>query len=179
MRVAVYGGSFNPPHVGHAMVAAWLGWTDQVDEVWLLPTYAHAFGKDLLPFPRRLQLCGALASAVGPWVRVSDVEQTLDGVSYTVDTLRHLADAHPDRTFRLCVGSDVLPETPRWKEWSAIEAEFDPIVVGRAGYAEVEGAPSFPGVSSTAVRRTLASGGSVEGLVPAAVRRLIQPGDYY
>ena len=43
MRVAVYGGSFNPPHVAHAMVASWLLWTRLVDEVWLVPVFRHAF----------------------------------------------------------------------------------------------------------------------------------------
>ena len=43
MRIAVYGGSFNPPHIAHTMVASWLLWTEMVDEVWLVPVYRHAF----------------------------------------------------------------------------------------------------------------------------------------
>lgn len=173
MRVAVYGGSFNPPHVGHAMVAAWLGWTEQVDAVWLLPTAAHAFGKPLPPFAERVAWCEALASAVGSFVSVCGVEAELPAPSYTIDTLTHLAQRHPEHRFRLVVGADVLPQTPRWKAWDAIAARFDPIVVGRGGYPPIDGAPTFPEVSSTDVRSRLAAGQPIDGLVPAAVARLL------
>lgn len=171
MQVGVYGGSFHPPHVGHAMVAAWLRWTDQVDEVWLVPAAEHAFGKALAPFDHRLRWCRALAGTVGPFVRVLDVEGRREGPSYTLDTLDALAAAHPDARLRLVVGADVLPETPRWKGWGTITARYAPIVVGRVGYPEVPGAPVFPGVSSTAIRAALASGEDVSALVPAAVLR--------
>src|SRR5688500_13322137 len=103
MRVAIYGGSFNPPHVGHAMVAGWLRWTDLADEVWLLPAFAHPFDKELAPFDRRVAWCAALAEAVGPWVRVEPIESTLPPPSYTVDTLSALRDLHPGRQLRLVV----------------------------------------------------------------------------
>lgn len=75
MRVAIYGGSFNPPHIGHGMVAAWLRWTDFTDQVWLMPTFSHAFSKSLADFTERLAWCAALAEDVGPWVQVTDIEQ--------------------------------------------------------------------------------------------------------
>jgi nicotinate-nucleotide adenylyltransferase len=120
MRIAVYGGSFNPPHVGHAMVAAWLRWTDRVDEVWLLPAYAHPFDKELAPFERRVSMCRALAVSVGPWVRVEPIERDLPVPSYTVDTLEVLAARHREKNLRLVVGSDVLSSTSQWKDWDRI-----------------------------------------------------------
>jgi nicotinate-nucleotide adenylyltransferase len=173
MRIAIYGGSFNPPHVGHAMVAAWLGWTERVDRVWLLPTGAHAFGKSLLPFPTRLAFCHALAATVGPFVEVCGIEGERSGPSYTVDTLRELAAQHPEHRFQLVVGADILPDTPRWKEWPTIATLFEPIVVGRGGYPPVDGAPTFPAVSSTEIRARHDRGESVDGLVPARVRVLL------
>jgi nicotinate-nucleotide adenylyltransferase len=177
VRVAIYGGSFNPPHVGHAMVVAWLRWTEQVDAVWLVPTYAHAFGKVLLPFELRVALCDALATAVqngpGEGVRTETIERDLPAPSYTIDTLEALAARHPDHTFRLVVGADVLPETPRWKAWDAIAARFDPIVVGRGGYPPLPGVPTFPTVSSTAIREALAKGEPVDGLLVAGVRAVL------
>lgn len=170
MRVAVYGGSFNPPHVGHGMVAAWLKWTGRVDEVWLVPSFAHPFGRELAPFDRRLVLCRALASTVGPWVHVSPIESELPTPSYTFHILEALAARHPDHRFQLVIGADILEQTPKWHRWDAIEARFEPIVVGRQGYPTPAGAIDFPGVSSTEVRRRLARGDDVSALLPAAVR---------
>lgn len=168
-RIAVYGGSFNPPHVGHAMVAAWLGWTDHADTVVVVPTWDHPFAKDLAPFDDRLAWCEALASSVGPWVEVSDIERTLGGTSYTRRTLDALAAAWPDATLRLVLGADLVPTTPRWRDWDVIADRYNPLVIGRGGFPPVDGAPTFPAVSSTAVREAWARGEDVSAWVPAAV----------
>lgn len=168
MRVACFGGSFNPPHVGHAMVASWLLWTERVEEVWLIPTFVHAFDKDLAPFSRRYDACERLAALLGPRVRALDIEAHLPAPSYTVHTLDALAQAHPGARLQLVLGADNLSSLQKWKNWRRIEAEYSPIVVGR-GEADVVGAPTFPDVSSTEVRRRLAAGLSVDALVPAAV----------
>ena len=177
MRIAVYGGSFNPPHVGHGLVAAWLQWIDGVDQVWLVPTFAHAFDKELAPFSARLSLCQALAGTVGPWVHVCSIEEELARPSYTIDTLCTLQSRYPEHEFRLVVGADVLEQTDAWKQWGRIQGEFNPIVVGRQGWPTPAGALDFPGVSSTVVRDRVRNGESVEHLVPVAVRRLL--GDLY
>lgn len=177
MQIAVYGGSFNPPHVAHAMVASWLLWTGLVDEVWLVPVFRHAFegwhNKSLASFEDRLVWCRAMAEDVGPRVRVSDVERHLAVPSYTIETLRALESAHPEHTFRLVVGADALPTLPKWRAWAEIEASFSPIIVGRAGYPEVPGSLSFPALSSTEIRRRLEEGLSVEHLVTRRVASLL------
>ncbi len=168
MRVAVFGGSFNPPHVGHAMVAAWLRWADRVDEVWLLPAFRHAFDKSLAPFDVRVRACEALSTVLGVGFRVETIESTLPTPSYTVRTLDALAARHPEHRFRFVVGADVLPQLPQWREWARVAEQYAPIVVGRGAVA-VDGAPTFPEVSSTEVRRRIAAGEPVDHLVPAAV----------
>lgn len=177
MRVAIYGGSFNPPHFGHAMVAAWALWTRQADEVWLTPTRAHAFGKALAPWELRLAMCRALAGLIGPGVRVCEVEDRLTAPSYTIDALDLLRQEHPGVRFHLLLGADNLPDTPRWKRWDRIEAEFAPIVVGRDGYENPPQSVVFPAISSTAVREGLASGRPVGHWVPEAVLAVM--GDHY
>jgi nicotinate-nucleotide adenylyltransferase len=173
VRIGVYGGSFNPPHVGHAMVAGWLRWTDRVDAVLLVPTFAHAFGKTLAPFELRVRMCEALCVDLGPWAGVSRIEAELGGTSYTVRTLDALTRARPDDRLQLVIGADVLPQTPLWREWERIAREYAPIVVGRAGHPPVTDAPDFPSVSSTDIRERLSNGGPVDHLVPASVRRVI------
>lgn len=173
MRVAVYGGSFNPPHVGHAMVAAWTLWTARADEVWLLPAYRHAFEKLLAPWEARVEMAEALARTVGPRVRVETIEAELPVPSYTVHTLDTLAARHPEHIFHLVVGADILPQLPLWKEAARLQARYPLIVVGRQGYADVPDAPAFPDVSSTVIRERLARSEPVDHLVPAAVAGLI------
>lgn len=179
MRIAVYGGSFNPPHVGHAMVASWVRWTGQADAVWLVPVFRHAFedrhGKVLAPFESRLAWCAALADELGPGVQASGVERHLPAPSFTVDTLGHLASAHPEHRFRLVVGADVLPQVGAWRRWDEIEDRFSPVVVGRQGYAAPTGRPSvdFPSVSSSEIRSRLLRGDAVDHLLTASVRALL------
>ena len=168
MRVACFGGSFNPPHVGHAMVASWCLWTDLVEEVWLIPAFVHAFEKSLVPFPQRFAACERLAALLGPRVRAIDVEARLPAPSFTIHTLDALAAAHPGHTFRLLLGADAVPTLPKWRDWSRIEAEYAPIMVGR-GDADVAGSPTFPNVSSTEVRRRVVAGEPVDALVPQGV----------
>lgn len=155
------------------MIAAWLRWADRADEVWLLPTHTHAFGKRLAPFEERVRWCVALAEAVGPHVSVCTVEASLPGTSYTRRTLDVLSEQHPDCAFRLVIGADLLPTTPRWRDWEGIEAHYAPLVVGRAGHPPVADAPTFPDVSSTAIREAFAQGRPVDHLVPAAVLALL------
>lgn len=174
MRVAVYGGSFNPPHFGHAWVATWLRWADRADEVWLVPAFDHAFDKNLAPFSLRVRCCEAMAAAVGPALRVSTIEAELPAPSYTVRTLDTLSARHPEHRFQLVIGADNVPSLPLWREWPRIEATYAPIVVGREGYPPVPGAPMFPGLSSTEVRERLAAGEAVDHLVFPAVAKILR-----
>ncbi len=173
MRIAVYGGSFDPPHVGHAMVAAWLRWTDRCDEVWFVPVFGHPFAKDVTPFADRVAMCEAVARDL-PGIRVCTIESELPVPSYSIDTLRVLRDRFPDHRFRLVVGADVVLQTAKWKAWDAIEREFSPILVGRTGYPTPPGAIDFPPISSTEIRRRTRAGEPIDALVPAAILDLVQ-----
>ncbi|MCB9745463.1 MAG: nicotinate-nicotinamide nucleotide adenylyltransferase [Alphaproteobacteria bacterium] len=174
MVIAVYGGSFNPPHVGHAMVSAWLLWTRQVDAVWLLPAYKHAFDKALAPFERRCAMLEATLPSLPSGISVCRVEAELPTPSYTWNTLVALRARHPEARFRLVIGADNLDVVDKWHRWPDIAAEFDPIVVGRAGFPPVEGAPTFPAVSSTEIRERVKRGQPVDHLVLADVRPLLE-----
>ncbi len=178
MQLAVYGGSFDPPHVGHAMVAGWLLWTQRVERVLLVPAFAHAFDKRSAPFVQRLALCQAMARDVAPErIEVLDLEARLPTPSYTLHTLRAITAERPDARLRLVVGADVLEQTDHWHAWDSIVDEFEPIVVGRVGWPPVPGAPSFPGVSSTEIRERLAAGEPIDHLVTAGVAALLASGD--
>lgn len=167
-RVAVYGGSFNPPHVGHLMVASWVLWTRRADEVWWSPSYSHPFGKDLAPFEARVNWLRALLRE-HPGMSVCTAESEISAPSYTVDLLDYLSAQRPELSFRLLVGADNLDDLHRWKDSGRLQDAYHPIVVGRVGYPCEHDTVEFPGVSSTEVRRRLADGLSVEHLVPASI----------
>lgn len=171
------GGSFNPPHVGHALLALYVLETQPLDELWLVPTWQHAFGKDLAGFDDRIEMCEAMAAALGPRVVVSRVEEEVarlrGGESRTLHTLEHLATVRPDHRWRLVIGSDILRETSSWLAWDEVVRRAPPIVVGRGDFPPPAGADvaplTIPAVSSTEVRRKIARGEDVRGLLPRSV----------
>ncbi|RLB44806.1 MAG: nicotinate (nicotinamide) nucleotide adenylyltransferase [Deltaproteobacteria bacterium] len=169
-RVAIYGGSFDPPHLGHVLSVAWALSAADVDAVWIIPTWKHAFDKEHgASFEQRLSMC-KLAFSVFRDVEVSDIEQRLGGVSRTLDTLDALESEHPDAVFRLLIGADVLPTTNRWHRWDEVVKVAPPLVIGRQGSPVPEGCPiSIPNINSTDIRSGFAHAADVTGLVPTAV----------
>lgn len=176
--IALFGGSFNPPHVAHQMVALYVLETQPVDAVWFVPTFVHAFGKDLAPYADRVAMCELAARAVGARCVVSRIEEELAArpgfvASRTLDTAQAIAAAQPGATLRLVIGADILAETHKWYRWDELVRRAPPIVVSRGGYprppdllsTEVE----ITTLSSTLVRTRIAAGDDVSGLLPRAV----------
>ncbi len=179
MRVAIFGGSFNPPHVAHQMAALYVLETAPVDELWLVPAVRHAFGKTLAPFADRLAMCEAAAAALGPRVRVSAIERDLGGESRTLRTIRRLQQDHPGTSFSLVIGADLLAEIPSWLGGAELQRTVPFIVVGRAGFTGGDGSVALPAVSSRQVRAALAAGTEVRGMVPRAVLDYISSHNLY
>ena len=180
-RVAILGGSFNPPHVAHLMAAYWTLATQDVREVWLLPSFRHPFGKELAPFDDRVRMCELAARGVRG-VAVCTAERELAGdphVGKTARTLEHLVAKHPDTEFALVVGADILPDTPKWWRWDLVNELARVIVVGREGFPPVPGAPTFPAISSTEIRARIARGADVSGLGPRKVRQYVEEQGLY
>jgi nicotinate-nucleotide adenylyltransferase len=182
MDIAIYGGSFNPPHVAHAMVASWLLWTEQVQEVWLVPVFRHAFEgiqeKTLARYEVRLQWCRELSADVHGRIRVSDIESKLPPPSYTIDTLKALDSLHVSSRFRLVIGADVLAQLHLWKDWKGIEKSYAPIIVGRGGY-DLPGALPFPTVSSSGIRESLGRGEVPSHLLTSSVTKCLEAENPY
>jgi nicotinate-nucleotide adenylyltransferase len=181
-EVALLGGSFNPPHVAHLMAAYWVLATQGATEAWLLPTWKHAFGKQLAPWEDRVRMCELAAAPLrGLHVCTAEAELRDDPlVGKTARTLEHLVAKHPTLRFALVVGTDVLPETAKWYRWERVQELARIIVVGRQGHPEgADGRPPLPPVSSTDVRARLARGEDVSALVPRRVREYIEERGLY
>jgi nicotinate-nucleotide adenylyltransferase len=169
MNVAIFGGSFNPPHVGHVLAVAYVLATADVERLVIVPAHKHPFGKPLAPFDDRVRMC-ELATAMMPSVAVSRIEETLDGL--TLHTLESLATAHPDWSLRLVMGADILLESDKWFRFDDVRKLAPPIILGRAGVAHTGAPPPLlPEISSTRVRElVLAKAWSdLAPLVPRAV----------
>lgn len=181
--IGVFGGAFDPPHLGHALLPSYLLARGLVDRVVVAPCADHPLGKSMSPFAARLGWTRQAMGFHGPAVAVTDLEDRLaraeGGPSYTLRLLRALAREHPDARLRLIVGSDIvaLGEHHRWHRWAEIERDFAPIVVPRAGYA-APGACTLPEVSSTQVRASLARRDweALASVVPAAVLAALRMG---
>lgn len=176
MRVALFGGSFNPPHVAHQLAALYVLETAPVDALWFVPAFEHAFGKPLVPFEDRLAMCELAAAALGSRVRVSDVERAIGGRSLTLRTVRRLTELHPEHAFSLVIGSDLQADVSSWYRAEELVRAIPFIVVDRAGgrrsgtdAAATTPPVAMPDVSSTAVRAALAAGQPVDAFVPRAV----------
>lgn len=134
-RVGLFGGSFNPPHVCHTLATCWALQTGNLDEVWWLPTYQHAFGKDLVGFETRVAMC-ELALRDLNRVKICTIERELGGESRTIDTVKALKARHPGDAYTLIVGADILAERHKWKNWEGLMELVSLKVIGRAGYEE-------------------------------------------
>jgi nicotinate-nucleotide adenylyltransferase len=176
MRIALFGGSFNPPHLGHELAALYVLETAGVDELWLIPCFQHPFDKALEPFEDRLAMCRLAAGALGPRARVTDIERELGDESRTLRTVRALQARHPEHQFALVIGADLVAETASWYGAEELRAAVSFIVVGRAGHDAGTGSRALvemPAVSSTEIRRALDDGEPVTGLVSRAVLEYI------
>lgn len=182
--VAIYGGSFNPPHVAHAMAVSYVLATEQADIVWVVPAFIHPSGKKLVDFVWRAEMCRKMFLNERPGrVIVSDVERELDGVSYSLRTVKHLVAKHGEEyDFRFVVGSDCLINKDSWNgDWERINQLAPMVVLGRHG-AEVPGIPTIlPSISSTDVRKRLQEGDmeSAKLLVPGMTLSYIVDKELY
>ena len=119
MRIAIYGGSFNPPHLGHAEAVRSVYDELKPDIVYIIPDHVppHKEPEPGCPTPQqRLELC-RLAFADIPNAVVSDIEIRREGRSYTADTVRLLREKHPDDEFFLVLGTDMLLCFDRWYQF--------------------------------------------------------------
>jgi len=188
--VGLFGGSFNPPHIGHVLAAAYVLSAGLVERVIAVPVFSHALGKSLAPFPARVAMA-RLAFEWLPGVEVSDVEQELGSPSRTLRTIQALSARHPDWQLRLLVGSDILGELHQWHAYAEIERLAPPLILPRPGAPDPsrpgEAARILPDISSTEVRASLdaAARGDSEGaaelqrVVPAPVLAYIREQGLY
>jgi len=190
-RIGVFGGTFDPPHIGHLAIAEWARDRLALDRVIFVPagTPPHKRDGARTPAESRLQMT-RLATRGRPGFAVSTVEVRREGPSFTVDTLRLLQRRHPGARLFLILGADSLDDFATWKDPEEIARLATLVVAGRPPArrgprskrrARVRGAgrtirldnPVFP-VSSSLIRSRVRHQRSIHGMVPDAVERYIE-----
>lgn len=181
-HIALFGGSFNPPHRGHLQVLNYLQKKKDFDEIWVLPTAVHAFGKPLLPFATRKHLLKLLLQDLGSHEKISikSIEQTLyretHKPSRTIDTLRRIRKQRPHAELTLILGSDLLTEIHRWKNLPGIRKLATLHFLPRKGFAaenrELQQVPFASEVYSSRIRERLKESKQPLGLTPRVAKFL-------
>ena len=175
MHIALFGGSFDPPHLGHVLAATYARSVGGADEVWVLPVAEHAYHKSLSPWDQRWALCQAAFAGLG-FVRVCDAERNNPG-GFTFHLVCNLQRQHPGQRWSLVGGTDTALDLINWHRGPELVTLVECLAVPRRGFDEHPAA--LPAISSSDLRSRLAQGRAVTGLVPAAVERMIADRGWY
>lgn len=198
MRVGLFGGTFDPVHLGHLILAEQCREQCDLDEVWFLPSGSppHKPAAAISEGRHRTEML-RLALAGHASFRVSEMELTREGPTYTVDTLTAISEQHPDWELFFLIGGDSLSDLPTWRQPQRI-LQLATIVAANRGDRPLPDATellpelaaaagdrirlvAMPGVdlSATDLRRRVRSGRSIRYLVPRAVEVYIQEHGLY
>lgn len=199
MRIGIFGGTFDPVHMGHLILAEQCRDQAGLDEVWFLPSYhpPHKAAAAVTRFEHRCDML-ELAVAGHPAFRIERIEKELPPPSYTAETLAELRRRHPGADFALLMGSDGLPDLPGWYEPRRVVELASLVVVPRPGVMlwtadRLAKALDLPTeavrlryvacpmieIASRELRRAVADGMSVRYLVPRAVEEYLRDRKLY
>lgn len=197
MRIAILGGSFDPPHKGHELVANQILRHFGIEEVWLMPCFVHPFNKSVSSPTHRFAMAKLLENDK---IKASDFEIKKRGMSFTIETLYGLSRQYPQHTFFWILGSDQLPSFQKWKDWQGIIRKYNVIIYPRGddivtekkvmSYLNLKILPKNviitaqkdikkSSISSTLVRQMAKEEKPINSLVPKPVATYIQVHQLY
>lgn len=175
-KIGIYGGAFNPPHIGHCMALMYAMCMHDLDQVWVIPCGSHPDGKDLIDFGHRFMMCQIAFTRIRN-CRVLHLEDALDKPSYTNRTLKFIKEHEPNADLHLIIGQDNLPKIHEWEGGYETLKLAKLIAVPRSGF-DNEG-HLLPDISSTMIREMLENSKSVERHLDFGVRDYIKKNSLY
>ncbi|HOX03690.1 MAG TPA: nicotinate (nicotinamide) nucleotide adenylyltransferase [Candidatus Paceibacterota bacterium] len=183
-RLGLFGGSFNPVHTGHLLVARAAIEELAIDRLYWIPAAQSPFKPESAPAPGADRLCLLrLALAGHPEFEIDDQEIRRGGMSYTIDTVRDYARRFPDAGLVCLIGADHVAQLPQWREAESLARAAEWAVIPRPGDSARPFPPPFRGrwlrgfplgISSSLIRDRVRSGQPLEPLVPPAVAEAIR-----
>lgn len=191
MKVGIFGGSFNPIHIGHAIIASHVIQHSDLDQLWLMVAPLNPLKQPLNDNSydiHRLRMAELVSRHING-IETSAFEFSLPRPSYTVNTLQALQEKFPNHEFTLVIGADNWAVFNKWKDWQTILANYDILIYPRLGFdvnipeqysqrVKLTDAPIIE-VSSTRIRDGLACGESMRFYVPDDVYNYIQVNHLY
>jgi nicotinate-nucleotide adenylyltransferase len=189
MNIGLFGGSFDPVHLGHLLVAQAACEELGLDRMFFIPAAQSPFKPDQQPTPGALRLRMLRLALVGKSAYEVDAQELeRGGVSYTIDTVRDYARRFPEAELFYLIGADHVAKLPQWRAAAELARLVEFAVIPRPGEAAVEFPAPFRGrrltgvplgVSSSEIRRRARGGWPLEPLVPAAVAEVIRNNGLY
>lgn len=190
-RVGIFGGTFDPIHLGHLIVAEQARDRLRLDRIVFVPARVPPHKRGAVAGAEHRYRMTCLAAGDNPGFEVSDVELRREGPSYTVDTLRAFRAISPgDAQLHLLLGADSARDLEQWKDVDALLEDSTVVVCGRPGVGQ-DDLPARVGrratflatplleISSTEIRRLVREGGTVRYLVPVPVEEYIRSEGLY
>lgn len=195
MRLGLYGGTFDPIHLGHLILAEQCREACRLDRVWLIATGSPPHKPDgRTPVGHRLEMV-RIAIAGHPAFAASDIEAKRPGPHYSVETLEAIRRDRPDDELFFLIGADSLADLPSWRAPERIAQLATIVVVNRPGLEEIDptrfpdfGPGTHPlawvsippvGIASSDLRRRMAEGRSVRYQIPRGVEAYIEAHGLY
>lgn len=132
-RIGLLGGSFDPPHVCHALLGFSFLALEPIDELWVIPCDDHAFKSALFSFEQRFHMC-KLGFKKLRNTRVLDIEQKLNKPNYSLETIKTILKLRPDLSLNLAIGSDLLQGFQQWHKPEEIVKLTKITIFEREGY---------------------------------------------
>jgi nicotinate-nucleotide adenylyltransferase len=191
MRICLFGGTFDPPHIGHLLVAQTVCEAEDFDKILFIPAFQPPHKRDITPVDERISML-ELAVEGNPNFEISDVELKRKGVSYTIDTVKAIKtemSLKNNEIFYL-MGSDSLLEFQHWKEPEGILNECQVIVAIRPGFRpsdipswilqriQFANIPRFE-ISSTNIRHRWVENKTIRYMVTLPVWEYIEKNNLY
>jgi nicotinate-nucleotide adenylyltransferase len=184
MRIGLYGGSFDPVHCGHLLVAHAALEELSLDRLIFLPASQSPFKPGSIPAAGSIRSrMLRVATAGGSRFTVSEMELQRGGVSYTVDTVAALAADYPAAELFWLIGADHVPTLPKWRESDRLASMVTFVVIPRPGQADATLPPPWRlvhlagwpvKISSSELRQRVGEGKPIAHLVPAGVAEVIE-----
>ncbi|HGF7174344.1 nicotinate-nucleotide adenylyltransferase [Enterococcus hirae] len=185
-QVGILGGTFNPVHLAHLVMAEQAGKNLGLDEVYLMPSYQppHVDEKTTIAANHRLNML-ELAIADNPFLAIEPIELSRKGKSYTYDTMKALTQNNPNTDYYFIIGGDMVEYLPKWYKIDELMTMVNFVGIRRAGYSTETPYPviwvDVPtiDISSTKIRQKIQQGCSVRYLVPDKVIEYIEKEGLY
>ena len=187
--IGIFGGSFDPVHIGHVLVARAALEELSLDRLFIVPVARSPFKPEQQPADDEVRLrLLRLAFAGENRCEIDTQELARDGVSYSVETLDNYATRFPETKLHYLIGTDHVPTLPQWREARRLAKLATFVVLPRPGQEVSEFPEPFNGqalqgwpfeVSSSAIRQRLALGQAIDGLVPPAVAEALKQSNPY